>query len=176
MRESLPTTLAVAVLGFGAACSAGSGSRPAALFPVSNEVRGWISVGTVRTYDASTLWRYIDGGAEKYIQAGVERVLTADYRYQDGLEAVADVYVMGTSDGARAILESEATTGSRPAELGDDCRLFSNSVVFRKGRCVVRLVAYSDKPEAGAALVLLGRGIEKRIERQRIATEKPKSA
>src|SRR5512135_303467 len=133
MAKSLPATLAFVVLAFTNGCKAGSGPRQAAFLPESNEVPGWDTVGKIRTFEAADLWQYIDGGAEKYIQSGLERTVTSNYRYKDGLEAVADVYVMRTSDGARAILKSEATTGSRPAELGDDCRLFSNSVVFRKG-------------------------------------------
>jgi len=50
--------------------------------------------------------------------------------------------------------------------LGDDCRLYSNSVVFRDGRCIVRLTAFGEAPNAGEVLVLLGRGIELRIGRQ----------
>jgi hypothetical protein len=167
MTKLLPTALALAALGFAPGCSSGSGSRPIGLFPESNEVPGWSSAGKMRTFEASSLWQYIDGGAEKYIQAGVERTLTADYRYQDDLDAVADVYIMGTREGARRILESEPTSDSRPAELGDEGRLYSNSLVFRRGRYMVRLTAYRDASNAGAALVLLGRGIERRIEQQR---------
>ena len=160
--KSLPAALALSVLAFTAGC----GPRQAGLFPESNEVRGWSSSGKVRAFEASSLWQYIDGGAEKYIQAGVERTLTADYRYQDNLDAVADVYIMSTREGARTILESEPASGSRPAELGDEGRLYSNSLVFRRGRYMVRLTAYRDAANAGTALVLLGRGIERRIERQ----------
>jgi hypothetical protein len=117
----------------------------------------------VRSFEAANLWQYIDGGAEKYLQAGVEETLTADYRYRDGLEAVADVYVMKTGDAALKILESEPASGSRHCELGNECRQFSNSVVFRQGRYIVRLTAYSDAPDTGADLFLLGRGIEQRI-------------
>jgi len=164
--KSLPAALSLSVLAFTAGWLAGCGPRQAGLFPESNEVPGWSSAGKMRTFKASSLWQYIDGGAEKYIQAGVERTLTADYRYQDGLDAVADVYIMGTREGARTILESEPTSDSRPAELGDEGRLYSNSLVFRRGRYMVRLTAYRDAPNAGTALVLLGRGIERRIERQ----------
>jgi len=167
MTKSLPAALALLVLAFTTGCGFGSSPRQAGLFPESYEVPGWGSVGEIRTFEAASLWQYIDGGAEKYIQAGVQRTLTADYRYQDGLEAVADVYVMGTSDGARTIVESEPATGSRRVELGDECRLYPNSVLFRKGRYLVRLVAYRDAANAGAVLVLLGRGIERKIEQQK---------
>ena len=151
------------MLALAVGCSTGSGLRTSGFFPASNEVPGWSNSGQVRTFDAANLWQYIDGGAEKYLQAGVEKTLTADYRYRDGLEAVADVYVMKTGDAALKVLESEPASGSRRCELGNECRQFPNSVVFRQGRYIVRLTAYSDAPDAGTDLVLLGRGIEQRI-------------
>lgn len=167
MTKSLLAILWIGSLSFAAGCSAGSGPRADVLFPESNEVPGWSSVGQVRTYEASTLWQYVDGGAEKYLQAGVLKALTANYRYKDGLEAVVDIYVMKTGEGALSILESEPAADNRRAEFGDECRLYPNSILFRKARYVVRLIAFRDEPNTGAVLALLGHGIESRIAQQR---------
>lgn len=164
MAKSLPAALAVLILAFATGCRAGSGLRQAGLLPESNEVPGWGTAGNIRTFEAADLWQYIDGGAEKYIQAGLERTVTSNYRYKDGLEAVADVYVMRTGEGARSTMESETAVGARRAELGDACRLYTNSVVFTKGRYFVRVTAFSEAPNAEAALLLLGSGIERKLE------------
>ena len=139
------------------------GSRPRALLPETNEVAGWAKAGEARTFASDNLWQYIDGDAERYIQAGVQETLTANYRHEAEIEAVADVHVMGTLDGARKIMESEPAVGSQAVQLGDAGRLYGVSLTFRKGRYFVRLVAYQDAPQVGGALLELGRAIDSKL-------------
>ena len=141
----------------------GSPSQPSAFFPETNQVPGWAKTGQTRTFEAANLWQYINGGADRYVRAGVERTLTADYRYQDKIDAVADIYVMRAPEGARKILEGEPATGSRPVGLGEAGRLYGASLTFSKGPYFVRLVAYQDAPQVGQALVELARAIEKNL-------------
>jgi len=161
MRFPISPTLAVACMLLG--CGVKSGSKPATLFPESNEVPGWSKVGETRTFEASSLWQYIDGDAEKYIGAGVQKTLTANYRYGNSIEAAADVHVMANVDGPRNIMDSESAADSQPVALGDAARLYGASLSFRKGRYLVRVVAYKQSPEVGKALVELARGIEKKL-------------
>lgn len=145
------------------ACASKRGSNAATFFPTSNEVPGWSKSGETRTFEADKLWEYIDGDAERYVQAGVQRTLTADYRYGDRSDAVADVYVMSAPDGARKIFQSESAAGSKSVGLGDESRLYNGSLTFRKGRYFVRLVAYQDTPDMGNALTALGRALERKL-------------
>lgn len=135
-------------------------AKPPGLLPETGEAAGWSKAGQTRTFEAGNLWQYLDGGAEKYVQAGVEKTVTADYRYRDGTEATADIHVMQAAAGAGRILESEPAAGSEPVGLGDEGRLYGASLTFRKGRYLVRLVAYQQAPQTGSALVALGRSIE----------------
>jgi len=135
-------------------------------FPSAQESGGWIK-GRVRTFEAAELWRYIDGDAERYLQAGIERTFSAEYRYQERLEAVADVHCMRTAAAARRIFEWEPSTSSRPAPVGEAARSYGTSLTFRRGRYFVRLVAYADSPEAGPALLELAKGIDARLARAR---------
>jgi polyferredoxin len=138
--------------------------RATNFFPGTNEVPGWSKTDETRTFEASRLWEYIDGDADRYVQAGVEKTLTTDYRYRDRVEATADVYVMKASEGARKIFDSESSVGSKPILIGEAGRLSRASLVFRKGPYFVRLVAYEEAPELPDALVALGRAIEKKLE------------
>jgi formate hydrogenlyase subunit 6/NADH:ubiquinone oxidoreductase subunit I len=137
-------------------------AQPASCFPESNEVAGWSKAET-RTFAAEDLWQYIDGAADRYIQAGVVRTLATDYRYQNRVDAVADVYVMKTAEGARKVFESEPDMNSRSIPLGEAGRLYGASLTFRKGSYFVRLVAYQPEPRIGSALTELARGIGKRL-------------
>lgn len=157
--------LALIVTIMTAECRSKSGSRQDTIFPESNEAAGWTK-GETRTFEAGNLWEYIDGDAEKYVQAGVQRTLTSDYRYREKIEATADVYVMGSPDGARKIFDSESTAGSQPINLGDAARSAKGSITFRKGNYFVRIIAYHEAPEMGEALVALGRTIERRLDQK----------
>jgi hypothetical protein len=146
-----------------AACSPKPAPKAPTLFPTSNEVTGWAKVGETRTFPAENLWEYIDGDADRYVQAGVEKTLTSDYRFQDKTDAVADIHIMKDPEGPKKLLASEWSAEGQPSPVGEDGRLFPTSLVFIKGRYLVRLVAYEQTPEISQALVELGRAIESRL-------------
>jgi hypothetical protein len=134
-------------------------------FPASNEVPGWAKTGETRTFDAANLWRYIDGDAEKYLKVGVQSASTADYKYQNKIEAVVDVYTMTNGDGAGKIFDSEPARNAKPVSLGDSARLSGQSLIFHKGRYLIRIVAYEGSPEVQQGILELGRGLAERLEK-----------
>jgi hypothetical protein len=158
---------AVLLTGLAAVLAVGTGCKkqPATgvVFPETDEVSGWTRSGEARTFAASELSNYIDGDAEKYLQAGVRSASTTDYKFSDQTQAVADVYTMSTADGAKSIFESEPAVGAASAPIGDAARLYSQSLVFRKGPYLVRIVAYQASPRLQQALLALGRGIQSKL-------------
>ncbi len=105
----------------------------------------------------------MDGGADKYVQAGVQRTATADYSSDKGLEVVAEVHQFGSAAGAHSFIQTEPAAGSESISLGDAARLFGQSLVFCRGPYLVRLVAYQENPETRNALVALGRAIAAKL-------------
>ena len=148
----------------GAACNRAP-RTPATPFPASSEVEGWAKTGDIRTYEASDLWKYIDGDAERYLKAGVQRVSTADYKFKNKVDAVVDIYTMGNAEGAAKIFESEPAGDAKSVALGDRARLFGQSLIFRKGPNLVRIVAYEESAETPQAMMQLGGSIERRLTR-----------
>ena len=139
-------------------------SNPAAIFPESNQPQGWAKSGETRTFPADRLSEYIDGDAEKYIQAGVQQTLTADYRLAAKSDAVADVFIMKTADGATKVFKSQAATGSQPTKVGEAAgRLYPGSLTFCKGPYFVRIIAFENTPAVQKALVTLGKAIAARL-------------
>lgn len=132
-------------------------------FPASQEVSGWAKTGETRTFAPDKLSDYIDGDAEKYIQAGVKSTSTSDYKYQDKVDAVVDVFTMPSPDAAKNVFSSEPAMDAKSVQIGDEARAYSQSVLFRKGPYFVRIVAYQPAPELQQALAGLGRGIEKKL-------------
>jgi hypothetical protein len=47
--------------------------------------------------------------------------------------------------------------------LGDECIQYAQSVIFRKGNSLVRIVAYESTPETPQALLALARGMEAKL-------------
>ena len=133
-------------------------------FPATGEVTGWSPSGQMRVFAAGDLWQYVDGDADRYIQAGVQRTLTKDYRFRNNIDAVVDIYVMATAEGARRILETESAQGSRPVPVGDAGRLYSMSLTFRQGVCFVRLIAYRDAPEIANAMQDLATAVARKLQ------------
>ena len=129
-------------------------------FPASNAVAGWEKSSETRTFEPKDLWQYIDGDSEQFIQAGVASTATSDYKFQGQLEAVVDVYTMGAPDGAQTILERGKTKDAQSVSLGDEGLQYAQSVSFRKGHTLVRIVAYESSASTPQALLALARGVE----------------
>jgi uncharacterized protein DUF6599 len=162
-RAVLLVTFGVALL-LDTGCKHQVAAEPS-FFPASNQVAGWVKTGDTRTFEAADLWKYIDGDAERYLKAGVQRVSTADYKFQDKVNAIVDIYTMGNAEGAEKIFKSEPAVDVKPIPLGDAARLSSQSLVFRKGAYLARIVAFEESAETQQALLQLGHGIELRFAR-----------
>jgi len=132
-------------------------------FPASGAVAGWDKTSDTRVFAPKDLYQYIDGGADQYISAGVVSTSTSDYKYQGQLEATVDVYTMGDAAGARKILETDLTKDAKTVQLGDAGVAYAQSVIFRKGPYLVRIVAYETTPGTPQALLALAHGVEAKL-------------
>ena len=141
------------------AASAGCKKAKVDPFPASGAVSGWQKTSETRVFAANDLWQYVDGDAEQYISAGVVTTSTSDYKYQGALEAVVDVHTMKDAAGARKILETGLTKDAKTVQLGDECVQYAQSVIFRKGPYLVRIVAYESTPDAPQALLALAQAV-----------------
>ncbi|HXZ78403.1 MAG TPA: DUF6599 family protein [Terriglobales bacterium] len=163
LRLALMIAVCGALLG-SAGCNRGTRTNTTP-FPASDEVEGWARTGAIRSFEAADLWKYIDGEAERYLKSGTLRVVTADYKFQNQVEAVVDIYTMGNSESAAKIFDSEPIGDAKEVQLGDGGRLYGQSLVFRAGPYLVRIVTYQESAQTAQALLQLGRSIERRLTR-----------
>jgi predicted small lipoprotein YifL len=134
------------------------------LFPDSAAVApNWSRSDDIRTYPPAQLSDYIDGDAEKYLRVNVLATSTADYKFQGKFDAVADIYTFSEPAGAKAIFDSEPSAGAATPQVGDSARLYEQSLIYRKGRYLVRIVAYQATPQLQQGLLDLGKSIEARL-------------
>jgi hypothetical protein len=153
----------LAFAGLLVACRSKAPSSPVDIYPPSHSVPGWVKSSETRTFEPSHLWEYIDGDADKYVQVGVVKTLTSDYRFNGKTDATVDVYVMGSAAGAQKIYDSESAQGSQPLTVGDAGRYAKGSLTFRQERYFVRLVAYEDTPEIAKGLTDLAHAVSSRL-------------
>ncbi len=160
---SLPALL-VAVCWLGA-CGAKSTAvvSPKTLFPEPGATANWTRSENIRSYAPAKLYEYIDGDADKYLRANVQSTVTADYKYQNKYEAVADIYTFAEATGAKVIFDSEPGAGAATPQVGDAARLYEQSLIYRKGRYLVRIVAYQASPQLQQGLLDLGKAIEPKL-------------
>jgi hypothetical protein len=161
-RSMIWIVAAVALVITATSACTGCKKHQADPFPPSGAVAGWQKTSDTRTFAAQDLWKYIDGDAEQYVSAGVVSTSTSDYKYQDQLEATVDVHTMGDAAGARKILET-GTSDAKPIQLGDAGVVYAQSVIFRKGPNLVRIVAYESTPGTQQALLALAHGVEAKL-------------
>jgi len=148
----------IALLAVGAI--SGCKKKIATPFPASGAIAGWDKSSETRTFEPKDLWQYIDGDSEQYIQAGVVSTSTSDYKYKGQLEAVVDVYTMSGPDGAQTILERGQTKDAKAINIGDQGLQYAQSVTFRKGAHLVRIVAYQSNADSMQSLAALAHGVE----------------
>lgn len=159
-RPLVPGLLAAASLLFALSACKAHAPDP---FPASGAVAGWEKTDETRTFSAQDLWQYMDGDSEQYLRAGVVTTSTCDYRFQSRIEAVVDVHTMRDAAGARTLLEKSRGADAQSVAVGDSGIFYTQSVVFRKGPYLVRIVAYQLTPDTPQALLTLARGVESRL-------------
>jgi hypothetical protein len=161
-RSKILRLATVAVVMAAAVTFIGCKKHQADPFPASGAIADWQKTSDTRTFAAKDLWQYIDGDAEQYVSAGVVSTSTSDYKFQNQLEATVDVHTMGDAAGARKIMET-GTSDAKPVQLGDAGVQYAQSVIFRKGPYLVRIVAYESTPGTPQALLALAHGVEAKL-------------
>jgi hypothetical protein len=70
---------------------------------------------------------------------------------------------MGDAASANKILSTNQTREAKAIQLGDAGVQYAQSVIFRKGPYLVRIVAYESTPNTPQALLALAHGVEAKL-------------
>lgn len=106
-------------------------------------------------YNRESLYEFIDGAAEAYLQHGFEQCVAATYRFDGtggGFEVAAEAHRFTAPAGARAQLDAECPSAGRtvagvPGAVSDGTLLLA-----AHDRDMLKLTAYAQTPAAAAAL------------------------
>jgi len=127
----------------------------------------WSKQDGTFVFDSGSLWKYINGAAEKYLQAGFEKLYLAYYLYGDDLEITAELFRMRSPESARRIFEFDLPDDSFRVSIGDDSQLRKFSLTFINGRNYVRLRVTREAAENSIALLEIGRWVEKNLDEEK---------
>jgi hypothetical protein len=157
---SMKRRTAIVAIALGVALMAlhgcGADRQPAGMLP--DEVNGWTPDGEDGRYDADTLYDYIDGGAEVYRALGVVSVVGRRYAKEGAPEIIADVFDMGSSEGAYGAYHHDPREGGT-AGPGTESEYIAGALAFWKGRYFVSVLAMDDTEDVKEAVLSIGRHV-----------------
>ncbi len=146
-----------ATTGFG-----GTGADvPKTLLP--DAVRGWQADGDDHTYDAETIFDYIDGAGEVYRAYNMKTLLSRRYKKAGGPDIIADVFDMGSAADAFGVFTHDLD--GEGWSVGQGSVYKGGLLSFWRDRYFVSVFAENETEEAKAMLLDLGRRIASTVGR-----------
>jgi hypothetical protein len=124
---------------------------------VPHEVLGWRDDGGGQYYDRATIFDYIDGAGEVYLQYAFERVFVREFSRRESPAISAQVFDMGTPADAFGIFSLEREDAD--AGIGRDSEYSGGLLRFWKNRFFVCVSAEAETPGTREAVLALGRAI-----------------
>lgn len=125
----------------------------AEILPSSAE--GWIRQTPDQTYDRETIFRYIDGAGEIYLQYDFRRVLVREYVRAGAPKITAQVFDMGNSSDAYGMFSFEREEPD--AGIGQESEYAAGLLRFWNGSLLVCVSSERETPEAREAILAIGR-------------------
>jgi hypothetical protein len=160
------SVLAAITCACGGAPASDSGSAPPIEFelPSGDQPPGWTLVAGPERYEVDTLWEYINGQADFFIDYGFEQVDTAEYEHAaEALSVVVEVYRMGRPQEAFGIFAAERTREDQSAEIGAGAFVGSNTLGFWQGSHYAKVTTFEDGPAVEPLMLAMAREISSRL-------------
>ena len=124
----------------------------------------WKTDGQVEQFDRSTLYDYMNGGAEIYLDFDFKNVTVKRYTDSDENEIVLDIYDMGSSEEAFGIFSIERE--DEDIGIGQDSEYGPGLLRFWKDRFFVSIISKGDENKAEQAMKEIGGKVAALIEKE----------
>ena len=119
------------------------------------EIEGWRPETEVTSYDASSLWEFINGAAETFMQYGFQGLETAELS-RDGTVVAVSIYDMGSALNAYGIYRSEFPDGAKPLAIGAQAMVSPPyQALMAKDRFYVKVDVYDGAMDGAAGRAML---------------------
>jgi hypothetical protein len=108
-----------------------------------DKLNGW-KLQEQNVYDDSTLYEYINGGAELYLSYGFEELLNLRYEQSDQPEIIVDIFHMGRSQQAFGVFSHSRELID--STFGQGSQYTAGLLLFWKGPYYVSILASPETP------------------------------
>lgn len=132
------------------------------LYPQKGDIKGVKPKTAVKEYAGKTLYDFLNGGAELYIDYDIATAANAEYKAGDAIIEVT-VCDMGTPEGAFGRYSLDRYAEAEFADIGNEAYKTPASLYFWKGKYYCRLISFKPSPNAEEAMIELGKTIASRI-------------
>ena len=128
------------------------------------EIHGWKAISKDSIYNRTTLYDYIDGGAELYLSYGFKEVINRIYRKQGQPDIVVDIFDMTTSRNAFGVYSQSLETVDK--SFGQGSQVLKGLLLFWKDHYYVSILAHPETDESKKALLGLAATTDSSITRE----------
>ncbi len=129
---------------------------------IPTEIGEWSALEEDAIYDRSTLYDYMNGGAEVYLSFDYRKVCVRHYTGPNDGEIALDVYDMGTS--AEAFGVFSVSIEDPEVGLGQGSEFGAGLLKFWKGKYFVSVVNMGMDESADSMLLEIGKAVDEAIE------------
>jgi hypothetical protein len=124
---------------------------------IPKKILDWEAVGKDAVYDRTTIYDYMDGGAEVYLAFGFRNAFVRKFRNPSCEEIALDIYDMGSSEEAFGIFSCDREDPD--AGIGQESEYGYGLLRLRQGRFFVSITAAGDEKKAEKAILELGKAV-----------------
>ena len=111
------------------------------LLPEVKEESKWKIMDSATVYTGDDLYRYINGGADIYLEYGFEELAACRYMNYAANNILVDIYKMNDVDAAYGVFTLNSTIKGHPLDLGDMSLLYDYYLDIWKGPYFIRFTA-----------------------------------
>jgi hypothetical protein len=125
---------------------------------VPDRIQEWEASGEDAFYDRTTLFDYMNGGAEVYLAFDFRRAFVRRYQRGEGEEISLDIYDMGSPAEAFGVFSCDRE--DQEAGIGQGSEYGFGLLRFWKGRYFVSIMAGEEGEDVDRAVLELGRAVD----------------
>ena len=118
----------------------------------------WSAAAQDRIFDATTIFSYINGGAEVYKAYNMKQCFSRRYATSNGPAIILDIFDMGSSKDAYGVFTHD--TDGDGIDIGQDGRFRPGWLSFWKNRFFVSIYMEEENEAAEKAVIDLGKQID----------------
>jgi hypothetical protein len=122
-------------------------------------VSGWKQVGEIRTFNPSTLYDYINVGADLFLAYDFEELKVAEYQNSQHAAVTVEVYRHGTPTQAFGVYSQERVTEAKFINVGVQGYSENHALNFFSGKSYVKITGYDTGPEEQSILLNFAKAV-----------------